>query len=53
MAKTRFGMLAVGDYNLVDNLLAGREPRSATVRRIKAKIDELSAGIAPQTGDAA
>ena len=53
MAKTRFGDLAVGDYSLVDDLLAGREPRSATVRRIRAKIEELSAGITAQAGDAA
>ena len=34
MAPTRFGELAVGDPNLVRDLSAGRELRSATARRI-------------------
>lgn len=39
MTPTRFGREAVGDPNLVSQLKDGREPRSATLRRI---IDYLN-----------
>ena len=32
--KTRFGKEAVGDHNLVDQLMAGREFRQDTIQRI-------------------
>jgi 2,4-dienoyl-CoA reductase-like NADH-dependent reductase (Old Yellow Enzyme family) len=38
MATTRFGREAVGDPNFVSNLRDGREPRRATVRRVRAYL---------------
>jgi hypothetical protein len=35
MPPTKFGRLAIGDPRLVRDLRNGREPRSATVRRIE------------------
>ena len=39
MTSTRFGREAVGDPNFVRDLREGREPRSATVRRVTAFIE--------------
>lgn len=39
MAWTRFGRLAAGDPRFVGDLRRGREPRPATVLRIKTFID--------------
>lgn len=39
MTPTRFGREAVGDPNFVQDLRDGREPRSATVRRVTAFIE--------------
>lgn len=38
MSATRFGRDALGDPRLVHDLRAGREPRPATVARIRAFI---------------
>lgn len=34
MAKTKFGKSAVGDANLVDQLIAGRELRRSTLKKV-------------------
>lgn len=39
MSSTRFGREAVGDPNLIAQLRDGREPRTATIRRIVDYLD--------------
>lgn len=39
MTPTRFGRETVGDPRFVFDLRDGREPRSATVRRVQAWLD--------------
>jgi 2,4-dienoyl-CoA reductase-like NADH-dependent reductase (Old Yellow Enzyme family) len=41
MPPTRFGREAVGDPRFVFDLREGREPRSATVRRVAAYLDQF------------
>jgi hypothetical protein len=40
MTKTRFGIEAANDPNLVDDLERGREPRWQTIQRINNFIEE-------------
>lgn len=42
-AKTRFGIDAIGDANLIDSLQAGRELRRRTQARIRAYMEECAA----------
>lgn len=44
MSPTRFGRESVGDPRFVLDLRAGREPRSATVKRVTAYIQAHVAG---------
>lgn len=47
MPPTRFGREAVGDPSFVFNLRNGREPRSATVKRVLDYLDARDAQLAP------
>lgn len=40
MSPTRFGRESIGDPNLIAQLRDGREPRSATLRRIIDYLDD-------------
>lgn len=46
MPPTRFGRAALGDPRFVFDLREGREPRSATVRRVLAYLDAQE-GLSP------
>lgn len=47
ISPTKFGREAVGDPNFVLDLRDGREPRSATVRRVMAYIDAREEAARP------
>jgi hypothetical protein len=46
MPPTRFGRAAVGDPRFVFDLREGREPRSTTVRRVMAYLEDQERGDA-------
>ncbi len=46
MPPTRFGRAAVGDPRFVFDLREGREPRTSTVRRVLAYLEDQERGEA-------